>query len=790
MGRGGSPLLDRRTPKALPRDLQRWVGQADPQDMTQMVELVERYVATEGYLGEGASPQRPGKAQRLQENPGKTVPFLKGVVSQSNRDRNSGMATGLNSGAKPRVVPSQRQETSDRERRGVQCFRCWEFGHVAANCPLTTEPMDCSWGRRKSLYAHPACLASQQEETGKQFCLVGIKGQQVSALLDSGSLVTLVRASLLDITDSLNSRVGVMCIHGDTKEYPTAVVMIETQSGNVKYQVGVVKNLMHAVILGRDFPLFWRLWGRGSNTEKGSPREAEEPDLSPEPFTSGDSAGEVGVTPDISSPLEVFAGLEDEVQEGDVVPDLEVSQDNFGTAQMRDPTLCKAREGIKEINGEPQFPGAVTVFPHMVLNQDLLYQVSKIRGEIIEQLVVPQQYRRVVLDMAHRHVVGGHLGVDKTAERVFQRFFWPGVAGDVKRYCNSCLDCQINAPKPHYRGLLVPLPIIEVPFERVAMDLVDPLPKSARGHQHILVILDYATLYPEAVPLRNTSSKCIAKELVHLFSRVGIPKEILTDQGTPFMSKVTKELCRLLGIKHLRTSVYHPQTDGLVERFNKTLKAMLKKAVDKDGKNWDCLLPFLLFSIREVPQASTGFSPFELLYGRHPRGLLDIAKETWEQEATPYKTVVEHIAQMQERISAVLPIVREHMAQEAQSRVYNRSATVRNFNPGDRVLVLVPTVESKFLAKWQGPYEIVEKVGEVNYKVRQPDKRKQIQLYHVNLLKPWRQQEVLASEPVPLPHGDNLVPEVKIAETLSVSQKQEVKEFLMRNRDVFSDLPG
>uniref|UniRef100_A0A803KFP0 Gypsy retrotransposon integrase-like protein 1 n=1 Tax=Xenopus tropicalis TaxID=8364 RepID=A0A803KFP0_XENTR len=457
-------IVVERYRKALPRDLQRWVGQADPQDMTQMVELVERFVATEGYLGEGVSPQHPGKAQRLQENPGKTVPFLKGVVSQSNRDRNSGMATGLNSGAKPRVVPSQRQEASDRERRGVQCFRCWEFGHFAANCPLTTEPMDCSWGRRKSLYAHPACLASQQEETGKQFCLVGIKGQQVSALLDSGSLVTLVCASLVDTTDSLNSRVGVMCIHRDTKEYPTAVVMIETPCGNVKYQVGVVKNLMHAVILGRDFPLFWQLWGRGSNTEKGSPREAEEPDLSTEPFTSGDSAGEVGVTPDISSPLEVFAGLGDEVQEGDVVPDLEVSRDNFGTAQMRDPTLCKAREGVKEINGEPQFPGAESVFPRMVLNQDLLYQVSKIRGEIIEQLVVPQQYRRVVLDMAHRHVLGGHLGVDKTADRVLQRFFWPGVAGDVKRYCNSCPDCQINAPKPHYRGPLVPLPIIEVPF--------------------------------------------------------------------------------------------------------------------------------------------------------------------------------------------------------------------------------------------------------------------------------------------------------------------------------------
>lgn len=145
----------------------------------------------------------------------------------------------------------------------------------------------------------------------------------------------------------------------------------------------------------------------------------------------------------------------------------------------------------------------------------------------------------------------------------------------------------MSEPSHHFRSPLVPLPIIEVPFERIGMDLVGPVVKSARGHQHILVILDYATRYPEAIPLRNTSAKAIAKELVQVFSRVGIPKEILTDQGTPFMSRVTKELCILYKISHLRTSVYHPQTDGLVERFNKTLKNMLKKVVDKDGRNWD-----------------------------------------------------------------------------------------------------------------------------------------------------------------------------------------------------------
>ena len=163
------------------------------------------------------------------------------------------------------------------------------------------------------------------------------------------------------------------------------------------------------------------------------------------------------------------------------------------------------------------------------------------------------------------------------------------------------------------------------------MDIVGPLEKTARGHQYILVILDYATRYPEAIPLRKANAKSIAKELVQMFTRVGIPKTLFTDQGTPLVSRVMKELCQLFKVRSLRTSVYHPQTDGLVERFNQTLKGMLRKVVSRDGKDWDLLLPYLLFAVREIPQSSTGFSPFEILYGRHPRGILDVLKKTWEE---------------------------------------------------------------------------------------------------------------------------------------------------------------
>ena len=158
---------------------------------------------------------------------------------------------------------------------------------------------------------------------------------------------------------------------------------------------------------------------------------------------------------------------------------------------------------------------------------------------------------------------------------------------------------------------------------------------------------------------------------------------------------------------------------------------LLRKAIGQDGRNWDQLFPYLMFAVREVPQSSTGFSPFDLLYSHKPRGLLDIAKETWEEQPCPHRTMIEHVTAMRRRMAAIFPIVKEHMekAQRDQRTVYDRTAQPREFHPEDRVLVLVPTVECKFLATWQGPREVIEKVGAVNYKVRQPRKRKGEQIY-------------------------------------------------------------
>ena len=143
--------------------------------------------------------------------------------------------------------------------------------------------------------------------------------------------------------------------------------------------------------------------------------------------------------------------------------------------------------------------------------------------------------------------------------------YWPGIKREVEGYCKHCAERQLHSPKTTEHSPLVPPPLLDVPFQRIGRDVVGPLPKSSRGHKYILVIMDYATRDPKAVPLHTATGKTIARELFTLFSRVGIAEEILTDQGSCFMSQVLREMCQLLKVAQVGTSVYHPP-DGRLGR--------------------------------------------------------------------------------------------------------------------------------------------------------------------------------------------------------------------------------
>ena len=207
------------------------------------------------------------------------------------------------------------------------------------------------------------------------------------------------------------------------------------------------------------------------------------------------------------------------------------------------------------------------------------------------------------------------MGIKKTADKIQSAFYWPGIQGDVARYCKSCDVCQKTVNKGSVPKVpLEKMPLINKPFKRVAIDLVGPIgPPSEDGHRYILTLVDFATRYPQAVLLKNSDTETVAEALVDIFSRLGGPEEILSDLGMQFVSECMKEVTRLLSIKQPTTTPHHPMCNGLTEKFNGTMKSMLKRLCSEQPRQWHRYINPLLFAYREISKESTGFSPFELL---------------------------------------------------------------------------------------------------------------------------------------------------------------------------------
>ena len=200
------------------------------------------------------------------------------------------------------------------------------------------------------------------------------------------------------------------------------------------------------------------------------------------------------------------------------------------------------------------------------------------------QLYVPEPYRSLVLSLAHRP---GHLGRERTLQKVQDEFCWPGLFNEVKQLCKAYLDCQLADKLSPSLSPFRPLSVIHTPFQRIGIDIVGPLPTTAAENQIILVIVDYTTRWPEAFPLRFIESETVEDQLLLLFTRVGVPNQILTDCRSNFVSKLLKEQYMLLGVSSITTTPYHSATDRLVERYNRIIKFMIRKTSKLWHGWWD-----------------------------------------------------------------------------------------------------------------------------------------------------------------------------------------------------------
>ena len=222
-----------------------------------------------------------------------------------------------------------------------------------------------------------------------------------------------------------------------------------------------------------------------------------------------------------------------------------------------------------------------------------------------------------------------HLSIKKTLDRVVSEFFfWPGICGDVARFCKSCDICQKAIRKGRITKVhLGKLPLIDTPFKRVSVQLVGPIePRSDEKSRYILTMIDYATRYPEAVALPSIETERVAEVLIGMFSRVGIPSEMLIEHESRVTIEVMNEVSRLLSLHQLTTILYRPYSKGPMEKFHAMLKQVLLTMCAERPNDWDKYLPALLFGEREIPQESLGFPPFELLYGRNVRGWMQILR--------------------------------------------------------------------------------------------------------------------------------------------------------------------
>ena len=265
------------------------------------------------------------------------------------------------------------------------------------------------------------------------------------------------------------------------------------------------------------------------------------------------------------------------------------------------------------------------------------------------------------------------MGGKKTLDRVTPNFHWPGVACDVQRYVQSCDICQRTILKG--KNVKVPLgdmPIIGTAFEKVAIDLVGPLVMSDRKHRWILTMIDFATRY--AIPITSIETVDVMEALVSIFAGVGIPREILSDRGNQFTSDLMKKSTRLLSIKQLTTTPYHAMCNGLVEKFNGTLKSMLTRMIHERPGYLDRYIPALMFAYLEVPQESLTFSPVELLYGRTVRGLMSILGELWTGEVTSdeTRTTYQYVMELTERMEETCRLAQEELK---KAKVTRRSIT-------------------------------------------------------------------------------------------------------------------
>lgn len=719
----------------------------------------------------------------------------------------------------------QKVENS-RDKFKPTCFTCGLEGHISRFCTKNNQKKvtggsaqanqvqstqtlqdQSDGGKKTNAEALTARITSctndplQLQPNIDELEIVKVKcGDKIlNGILDTGAQISVVRYDVVENTPGDgDGLINISTAFGAVEQTPLKIFPMKINDGfhgNVPITCAVSKKLVNELLLSAsafkalkgNIELYntEKLWNNENNSIKKilTVCEAHEKELD-------DSTAESSTT------LTVTSKKIEEIIETDE----EASGTTFYKLQHEDESLEECFKWAKKKEKSYELDGKI------------LLHCENVGGNKIKQVVLPHCKRSEVIKMAHDTPLAGHLGEKKTIQRIKYSFFWPTIKNDVKKYCESCKECQLRRPVT-YRDRIPIRPLVrpETPFEVWSVDCIGPLePPSGRGHKFVICAIDLCTRWAEAIPVRDISAKTTCNVLMKIFAQTGFPKIICSDQGTNFTSKLTAAFEELLGISPRFSTPGHPESMGSIERWNRTLKNMLNKNIQQHGRNWDIHLPYLLFAYREVPHTTTGVSPFQMVYGRVPAGPLSLLKEVWagtrKIPTDVSRPVEKYLQELEDNLRKAHEIAREHaeIAQEDYTMRYNLRAKEKFFNVGDQVLVLIPSSTHKLLSTWIGPVTVVELTRPHSVKVEMEDGS--LRELHVNKIRPFiartnhvgiifEQDEDFGDlYYTPRDQIDNSAEDlrnhIQQLEKLTLKQRDDLLEVLHEFTDVFSSKPG
>ena len=449
------------------------------------------------------------------------------------------------------------------KQRGTGCWSCGKTDHRRAQCPQLGKKQT-SAAVSQSLKKGTECGTPTgnrvKHHKSKDKNLVvskgSVEGKTVTAMLDGGSTTCVVAKYLVKPEHYTGNHVTLKLVNGYVANMPEVKVNIDTPWCKGTVLAAVCKNPVYDLVVGGiNFtdPGLHNMQSQHSmktspakNQTKISPAECEDT-----PITDEKTADDITDSPGedvVAATTRAQAQRSEKHNRPLKVSNINdfVSPSEFVKCQEKDKTLNSIRNYIvtkKTFTSK----GRKSKF---VRKNNRMYRVTEHKGVVKEQLIVPREYRRQVFKLGHEGIMSGHMGHKKTLDRVQGTFFWPGMVSEISRWCKSCDVCQRTVDRGRVRpGKLKSMPIIDVPFSRVGVDIVGPItPRASNGARYILTLIDFSTRYAEAIPMNNIEATTVADALIDIYSRVGIPNEVLSDRGSQFTSGMMEEVNRLLAI--------------------------------------------------------------------------------------------------------------------------------------------------------------------------------------------------------------------------------------------------